>query len=493
MDILSIFRQNTPKETPRQKITSGRVLAGKRSRATVDTKDTMLFGNALYISSPTDADEAWRTQLLDSKTLDRISPAKLIELMVDVSPEISKAFWDFLRFCNPGWEVEAKTGDEQNAAGQQAIEAMIDKLDELYGDTNVVINRLFTGAFIRGAFMAELVLDENGREFADLATPDPYTARFQRVNDPIRGTIWHLGQWQKGEWVDLSGYETIRYIPVDPLPGVPYGRSLVNPAIFPSLFIVGLLHDLRRVVAQQGYPRIDLEVVLEKLVEAMPADAQNDPEIMQNWVNSIIDEISTVYAALEPDDAYVHTDVIKVNRPIGTIDSSSLGAVDGLLRALERMVTRGLKSMPLLMGSNEAVSETHANRQWEIHVAGIKSLQHYCEKLLQRLFQLALQAQGIQADVEFRFSELRASEMLRDAQTEAIQISNAKAKYDNGWISQDEASEEVTGSAADDQEPRRQQSPPVEIVQDNGDGEAVSSDETRVISVSANGKQKEIT
>lgn len=454
MDIFSIFRQKPATEPQRKSAnTNGKVLAGKRARVSVDTSSNILFGNTVYISSPVNADETWRTLDLDNKTLSRMSPAKLIELMVDLSPEISKAFWDFLRFCNPGWEIEAKTGDEQNAVGQAALEAMISDIDELYGDVNVVINRLFIGAFMRGAFMAELVLDENGREFADLVTPDPYTARFKRVKDPVRGEVWHLGQWQNGVWIDLSEYDTIRYIPVDPLPGIPYGRSLVNSAIFSSLFIIGLLHDLRRVVAQQGYPRIDLSVVMEKLMTAMPADTESDPEKLQEWVNNIVDEISTVYASLEPDDAYVHTDVITVNRPVGTLDTSSLGAADGLIRALERMATRGLKSMPLLMGSNEAVSETHANRQWEIHVAGIKSIQHYCEKLLQRLFQLSLQAQGIQAEVEFKFAELRASEMLRDAQTEAIQITNAKAKYDNGWISQDEASEEITDSAADSPEP----------------------------------------
>lgn len=33
------------------------------------------------------------------------------------------------------------------------------------------------------------------------------------------------------------------------------------------------------------------------------------------------------------------------------------------IRAIERMLFRALKTMPRLMGSNEATSETHANRQ----------------------------------------------------------------------------------------------------------------------------------
>ena len=262
-----------------------------------------------------------------------------------------------------------------------------------------------------------------------------------------------MGQWQGAKWVALDR-ETIGYIPVDPFPGSPYGRPLATPALFSSLFLLGLLHDLRRVVAQQGYPRLDVEVKLAELLETMPADLESDPERVKQWISETLDEISDAYSALEPDDAYVHTSVISINRPVGTVNSSSLSAVDGLIRGLERMATRALKSMPLLMGSNESVSETHANRQWEIHVAGIKSIQHLCETLMGRLFTLALQCQGIQAQAVLRFAELRASEELRDAQTEAVRIENATLKYQQGWISQDQAAEEVTDSPADVPEPR---------------------------------------
>ncbi len=62
-----------------------------------------------------------------------------------------------------------------------------------------------------------------------------------------------------------------------------------------------------------------------------------------------------------------------------------------------------------MVGINEATSETHANRQWEIHVAGIKSIQHLVEFVFERLGGLALRAQGLAAVVSFKFAELRAA------------------------------------------------------------------------------------
>jgi hypothetical protein len=101
--------------------------------------------------------------------------------------------------------------------------------------------------------------------------------------------------------------------------------------------------------------------------------------------------------------------------------------------------------------------------------AWVKSVQHLAENLLEKLLTLALQCQGLQARVKFRFAELRAAEMLRDAMTEQTQIANAKMKYELGWISQDEASEEITGSPADVPEPRTAVAAPA-IIGDDGDG-----------------------
>jgi hypothetical protein len=429
-----------------------RALAGKR--LSLDEGQSWL-GAAGAALSPIAPDEQWRGLNLDSQTLDRVPLHELVTLLADLSPDVSRALWDFNRSCNPGWEIKAfrpgtETVDKQ---AQAALDAFIDLLSDLYGSVDIVFNRLFTGAFLRGAFVAELVLDEQGRLPVDLATPDPYAIRFKRVTDPARGQIWQMGQNQRGQWVALDR-PTIRYVPVDPLPGSPYGRSLVAPAVFPTLFLIGLLHDLRRVVAQQGYPRLDISISPEMIKQFAPPEVATDHQALVDWLAGTISDVQDSLAALEPDDAYVHLDAVKMNRPVGTVDSSSLGAVEGLIKALERMAVRALKTMPLMMGTTDGVSEANANRQWEMYAAGVKSLQHLCETLLGRLFRLSLQAQGIDAKVVVRFAELRAAELLRDAQVAGLNNANAVTAYNQGWISQDEAAEKAVGHKADVPEPR---------------------------------------
>ncbi len=424
-------------------------------RTSLDTEDSF-FGAFRVVQPPPSAESAWRTLTLDAQTLDRMPSQQLMQLLADLSPDISRALWDFLRMANPGWEIVTFIpGTEEPAPQAQArLDTFFALLADLYGSFDVIVGRLFIGAFLRGALMAELVLDGDGRIPVDLATPDPSSARFQRVTDPVRGVIWQLGQWQRGGFLPLDR-PTVRYLPLDPLPGSPYGRAMAAPALFSSVFLIGLLHDLRRVVSQQGYPRLDLILNLQQMYDRAPADVQQDPEAWQTWVNDTLAEIKQTYAQLQPDDAFVHTDIVSVNKPVGTVDAQSLGAVDSLLKNLERMTMRGLKSTPLLFaGGDGGTSEANANRQWEVYAASIKSVQHLCENLLERLFSLALQAQGIVATVQFRFAELRAAELYRDEQTRQLKNANTFAEYAAGWISQDEAAQATVGHAPDQDVPR---------------------------------------
>jgi hypothetical protein len=431
---------------------SPRALAG--GRLSLDNA-SIFIGATPIIEPPGFPEDVWHVGKLDSKTLSRISAGALSGLLVDLSPEVSRGLYDFLRECNPGWELEAlRPGtDEQDPVAQAALDAWVAQLGDLYGSPDVVLNRLFISAWMRGAVLAELVLDEAGRAPVDFATPDPYWIRFQRISDPVRGTVHQLGQFQGGRFVPLDR-PTITYIPVDPVPGVPYGRSLVAPALFTALFLIGILHDLRRVVSQQGYPRPDIEIDLEVLSKQMPSELQGDPTAQQVWLQGIVDAVSTAYGSLEPDDAYVHTSVVRLNKPMGTVDAASLGGLDAIIQALERMAVRALKTAPFMMAMTQSTTETQANRQWEQHLQGIKSIQHLVEAVVQRLGTIVLQVQGIVATVEMRFAENRAAELLRDAQVDVLKLNYATGAYTAGFLSQDEASQYAAGKNADVPEPR---------------------------------------
>lgn len=433
-----------------------------RATAVVRTGDGSPFGHNATLKTilpPPDHFSTWRQLDLDRDTWSKADAHTIVSLLINVSPDASRAVWDWLRLLNSGHEITAMRpgSDDPDPRAQAALDAFVERLETYHGSFKVVAGRLFMSAITRGAFFAELVMDGRGREPIDIATPDPATVRFRRVEDAERGEIWEPGQWQAGQFVSFN-VPTIRYIPLDPEPGNPYGRPMIAPAVFPCVFLIGLLHDLRRVVAQQGYPRTDITVNLEKLRAAF---AELEMEEFEAKVAQLIASIRADMAQLEPDDTYVHTDPIEVNRASGAIDSSVMRGAGDLITALERMAMRALKTMPLLMGTTDGVSEANANRQWEIFAAGIKTVQHFAEKLFESLFELALQAQGIQAKVAVKFAEIRAAEELRDEQTLELKLRNAETAERLGYMERDEASEHAVGHAAvaQAQEPEPQDPP----------------------------------
>jgi hypothetical protein len=387
--------------------------------------------------NPPEAGE-WRLENLSADELRRMSPADLIARMVRISPEMSRAYYDYLRMANPGWELKALTpGTETpNPAGQEYLDACMLQLSRRHGAVDVVWNRLLTNGYIRGALFLELVLARDARTFADLVIPDAYSARFKLVDDPdIGGQKYQLVQGTGRDEVVLDR-PTIKYIPIDPLPDTPYGTSPVAPGLFPALFLITMLLDARRVVAQQGWPRLDIMIDIEQLIAAMPIEDQQDPAKVKAMVDEAVNQVAASYSDLAPDQAWVHSSTITFGTPVGAI--GSLDGVDALVSVLERMAIRALKSMPLLFGMPEGVSEANANRQWEVHVQGIKAIQGLAEEALSSVLTLGLEAQGIAAVARFRFKELRAAEELRDAQTLFQKIENAEASELLGYITHDE-------------------------------------------------------
>lgn len=438
-------------------------------RASFDSESTIQTSNWL-IFPPQDYESHWRLMNLDVAHLDRHTPKELIDMLADLSPELSRAIWDVERLCNPGWEYRIyNLGDDDviNVEGKAHVDNFFERLRKEYGSVDIVLGRFFMGAYLRGGFCAELVLDGEARDSIDLVAPDPYSVRFRKRIDPLRKEVWQPGQWQGTEFKPLD-IPTFKYLPVDPAPASPYGRPLAAPALFTLIFLLALLHDVRRVVMQQGYKRMDIVLNSQMAEDSFNFDSQGFANVGA-YMRGAIDAVREAYRRLKPDDAFIHTDLFTLNPPAGTIDSDSISAIAQIIEKLEKMAARALKSTSLIMESGANPNENDSNRRWEIHAAGIKSLQHLCENMLESLLLVSLQAVGIQARVQFRFSELRASEMLRDEQTRQMRLQNNVGEYQAGFVSQNEASNNQVGHDADEQEPRA----PVEaegLTEGNGDG-----------------------
>lgn len=424
--------------------------SGRVSRDSPKRKDT-LFNNIAIFIDDNEVDGDNRYEWMDSDALRRKSVSELLEIAIASSPEVGRAVWDFLRASVPGWEIKVidpKT-EATHDEGQAIINTFRNRIARYHGTEEVLYTKMFMSILVRGSVMSEVYFEDDTRTPVDIAVPDPKSLRFRRVNNDERGDRWQVGQMQDEEFVPLEG-ETIRYVAHDPLPGKPYSRSPFAAAVFPAIFLLGIFQDLRRVIANQGWPRVDVSINVEA-VQDMLADALNDDNIAENGtiiasvLESLVAQVEETIAGLKPGDWYVHSSLVEVKDAVGTMDVTSIGEITNVIEALERVAVKALKTMPLLQGIGEAAAENDANRQWEMWAAGVKALQHVVENSVQAHFDTVLQANGVNAKTIFRFAEIRAAEELRDAQTMMMKLDNAIKAEQAGYMEGDEAAEHSVG------------------------------------------------
>ena len=383
---------------------------------------------------------SWRTLQLQRRQLLSLSSERLTEIAQDLSPQVNKGVWDFLLFANPGYEL---TGESTRA--DRALREFQERLDNQHGYIGSLLDSCFTGLLFGGAFFLELVLDDMGMP-VDLVVLDPVVALFRRREDSLRGQYWQLGQRQMGgSFVPLE-HETIVYAPVKKFPDKPYGRPVVTSAIYASVFLLGLIQDLRRVVANQGFSRQDYEVNLESILTLLsyadPGTTDSDTRVAE-FINENLFQIRDELKKLDVDSDYVHTSTVQVNYATGGVVASNLAGVDTLVRMLERQVTNGMASIPLLMADNESLAETQASRQVENYTSQVMSMQERLAGILSRLLTLSLRAQGIMGEAFFQFRKQRILDAQTVAQTEDIQVQTILAQLESGVISSAEAREKI--------------------------------------------------
>lgn len=447
---------------------------GRKSK---DDQYDLFGGSPFTLLPPPTSDQDWQAFTLDATTFSRIAPARVLELLADMSPEVSKALWDYLRMCNPGWDFDVfHIGTERrHREGYRVVKETLDNWAYNGGSLDTLFARLDSAAFLRGALFSEIVFDTDARTCVAMVTPDPISVRFRKEQRGILGDVWQLGQMQDGMFVALDR-PTVQYLPIDPNPGIPYGRPLASASIFTGLFLLGLLHDLRRVIAQQGYPRIDISIDTDVLLRMAPPEVRTSAEKLQKWIDGVITQVKTAYSGLGPSDAYIHVSAIQLKDSVGVIGNESLGSLSGIISSLERMSIRALKTMPIFMAVMEGSSDSNSNRQWEMQAQGIKAIQHLKESMIERHLSVVLQANGIQAIPKWRFAELRSSEGLRDEQTRTLFLANTTTEYTMGWISHEEASIKATGKPPAEDEPLVMPGAPTKEPPPNADDENPDDD-----------------
>ncbi|MDE0398875.1 MAG: hypothetical protein OXL96_13855 [Candidatus Poribacteria bacterium] len=426
-----IFGRN-PEAAARSRNT--RALAGGR----VSMQDPFKAQTLYHVALPERSRSVWQLKNWTEEELLHLPVDQFMKVVTSISPEVNKAYKDFLRNCNESWYYQVEP-----ESATPVIDDFFARLETKHHDVDVILDRIFAGIYKGGAMFIELELNESADMAVDIAVMDPYVARFNRV-----GQEWLLGQWQNGKWVYLHEDPTVMYVPFNAGPNEPFGRSMMESAPLDVVRMLGVMNDFRRVLESQGWARADFEIDSEKLKDFMPPEIIGDVDAEDEFIQDFINGVNQMYSNLKSNEGYGHLDIVKVNMPTGgQMQSSFFGLVDGLMRLYDRRVGRATGSTPIKQHSNENVAETHAREQRKDYRIDISSIQSTVAGTLSTELGYVLRAEGVKGEVMFYFENTPDPEDAKAiAEAEGVKIENLqklKTLLDIGGIDGETYEKEV--------------------------------------------------
>ena len=405
----------------------GRRASGQKTRALgggrVSIQDPYRQHSLYYVTPPERSQTVWQLKNWTEEELLQLPVDQFLKVVTSISPEVNKAYKDFLRNCNESWYYQVEP-----ASATGVIDDFITTLETKHHDFDVLLDRIFAGIYKGGAIFIELVLNEAADMAVDVAIMDPFVARFQRRRDDLLGEVWELGQWQGGKWESMEMDPTVMYVPFNAGPNEPFGRSMMESAPLDVVRMLGLMNDFRRVLESQGWARPDFEIDSERLKDFMPAEIIGDVEAEDEFIRDFISGVNQMYSNLKPNEGYGHLDIVTVNMPKGgQMNASFFGLVDGLMRLYDRRVGRATGSTPIKQHSNENVAETHAVEQRKDYRIDISSIQSTTAGVLSTQLGYVLRAAGVQGEVMFYFQNTPDPQDVKALEeAEGVKLDNLK-------------------------------------------------------------------
>lgn len=321
----------------------------------------------------------------------------------------SAAIFDFVEIAHSAFKVTAydTLSHQYSEQGTLAARSVVSSLDTLYDysqgyadkrSLSGVIETALVEILCTGALAAELVLDK-------VRLPD-------RINIIPYETI---------EWVskgDGTKYPRQLSTTGDPIPldiatffvselhkhaSKAYATTMMSAALNSSYHFNDFLEDMRRAVRRQGHGRMNVKLISEKVAAAAPESVKEDPEKMQAWLATAINDVATELGNLNPEDALVFYDSVEASLLKGEGEKADYVP---LMNAVSGQHATSLKTSPSILGLRLSGSQSLSNTESLVFIKVARGIQRPVEEVMSRLLTLATRLVGADVYVKFRFDPI---------------------------------------------------------------------------------------
>lgn len=374
------------------------------------------------------------------------SPKELIKTLIENSPDASLAASSLARVAiTDSYTVVAYDLDGRiNVPATEAATILANRLDKLrpnYStytpphDFRSLSERALKQMCITGSFGSELVLGK-GKIPEKISIFSTLKIKWEEKNGVQVPYIQ-----QNGETYYLES-PLIVIEDIDQDVDTPYSSSPYSASIQPILADFEFVNDLRRAFSKANLPRPTAKVLTEKIKESIPSEIAIDPDKLKAYMNNIIAEVQRVMNDLRPEDALVYFDTVEVAH-LSAGNISSHNAVKEHKELLNGKVASGLQTLPAILGRGS--TSTTSSTESMLYLRAVEGIQAKLNHMFSSHLTVGIRLQGHDCFVQFSYRkpDLRPSLELETFRTQ--KQSRIREQLSDGWISDEEASIELTG------------------------------------------------
>lgn len=203
-----------------------------------------------------------------------------------------------------------------------------------------------------------------------------------------------------------------------------------------------VIQELYRIMKIVGYPRVDIQVMDDILVQAAPPSIRNHPEKIRAFVNAELSSIRAAIAGLQSGDAFVHSKAVEA-KIINDKNPAAGLQIQQIIDVLNAQNQAALKVMPAVVGkaNNGQVASTEAR----LFALNADALNRVVGAQLSKALTLAVRIAGYEGRVEIIFPPIELRPTLELEPQKTMRASRLAQDLSRGIITDIEYTMEMYG------------------------------------------------
>lgn len=364
---------------------------------------------------------------------------KAIEIIIEETPDGKQAYNSYLRLANQGVNIELYNRNTNRRVKKYDAEVR-DFVSKLGVNNSAgldgMLDQLHGSSIAKGAMACEVVVNEDGNDVEDVLLIDPATFYEYKWNEAEHRYEIYQNR-DDGKKIDL--YEgNFFYVPHQPKVGRPDGTLQFLPAVVTMTQFYQLFTDSMRILNRIGYPRYNVTIDEEKLLNSLPPNMKNTMEQQQKAFRQAFNDVQSSLRAIGKDSDIVHFSSNEIEVIGGGVNGAGID-VRAWFEVLEPLIVNSFNMTPVLMGRLTSGSYSLGTVEFKIVTDTVDSMRRGSKRIMEQIINLWARVKGYPIYAVVNHNPINWEVQKEKLEVELMQMQKARRAEEYCWIDHDTA------------------------------------------------------